>query len=312
MHTYTRELLDKHLLPELKRIAQELGIVPAGNKAYRETWIAALVDQPFPVSQTISPEAEPDGNAARQSEKPNTWAQWAFRAHYAVAVQRYESEFGVPFESTNLHAELGEKGLAAVFVPAEKFLDADLAQEPTENSPGVDLVQEPTENSPGVDLVQEPTENPDLADALAEIARLRMRNQELLEQVRSQSQTIRHAKDISPVKKPSFKRVLALAEAALLNLSKGEGGAWFLSMGHLKRKFRKLRHIWDLLVSGDWYLSDLFPPPLPVVPEPLFPPTHSKYGAIPFCSDDLIDIWSLNPAGAESSGLSPPEGGDAM
>ncbi|MBE9122879.1 hypothetical protein IQ269_19270 [Tychonema sp. LEGE 07199] len=51
MHIYTRELLDKHLLPELKEIAKELGIVPAGNKAYRETWIAALVDQPFPLFQ---------------------------------------------------------------------------------------------------------------------------------------------------------------------------------------------------------------------------------------------------------------------
>ncbi|MBE9122880.1 hypothetical protein IQ269_19275 [Tychonema sp. LEGE 07199] len=194
-----------------------------------------------------------------------------------------------------------------MFVPAENFLDADLTQEPTENSPGVDLAQEPTENSPGVDPVQGAIGNPDLADALAEIARLRMRNQELLEQVRSQSQTIRHAKDISPVEKPSFKRVLALAEAALLNLSKGERGAWFLSMGHLKRKFGKLRHIWDLLTAENWYLSDLFPPSPPVVSEPLFPLNHSKYGAVPFCDDDWIDSYALGFAGAESSGRSPPE-----
>ncbi|MEG4863644.1 MULTISPECIES: hypothetical protein [unclassified Microcoleus] len=303
MHTYTRELLDKHLLPELKRIAQELGIVPAGNKAYRETWIAALVDRPFSVFQSI---ADCDYLPPVTDEELDRLQE---QRDFYDDFPELEPPEGLYLTKDQIERELQ---LAFPSGPIENFLDADLAQEPTENSPGVDLVQEPTENSPGVDLAQEPTENPDLADALAEIARLRMRNQELLEQVRSPSQTIRHAKDISPVEKPSFKRVLALAEAALLNLSRGEGGAWFLSMGHLKRKFGKLRHIWDLLVSGDWYLSDLFPPPLPVVPEPIFPPTHSKYGAIPFCSDDLIDIWSLNPAGAESSGLSPPEGGDAM
>jgi len=55
MHTYTRELVDKHLLPELKEIALGLGITPAGNKTRRETWIAALAGQPFPLFQSIAP-----------------------------------------------------------------------------------------------------------------------------------------------------------------------------------------------------------------------------------------------------------------
>ena len=55
MHIYTRELLDKHLLPELKEIALGLGITPAGNKTRRETWIAALAGQPFPLFQSIAP-----------------------------------------------------------------------------------------------------------------------------------------------------------------------------------------------------------------------------------------------------------------
>ncbi len=37
LHIYTRELLDKHLLPELKEIARGLGISPEGNKSRRET-----------------------------------------------------------------------------------------------------------------------------------------------------------------------------------------------------------------------------------------------------------------------------------
>jgi len=55
MHIYTRELLDKHLLPELKEIALGLGITPAGNKTRRETWIAALAGQPFPLFESIAP-----------------------------------------------------------------------------------------------------------------------------------------------------------------------------------------------------------------------------------------------------------------
>jgi len=55
MHIYTRELLDKHLLPELKEIALGLGITPAGNKTRRETWIVALAGQPFPLFESIAP-----------------------------------------------------------------------------------------------------------------------------------------------------------------------------------------------------------------------------------------------------------------
>lgn len=53
LHIYTRELLDKHLLPELKEIAQGVGIIPEGNKTRRETWVAALVGQLFPVFRPI-------------------------------------------------------------------------------------------------------------------------------------------------------------------------------------------------------------------------------------------------------------------
>jgi hypothetical protein len=55
MHIYTRELLDKHLLPELKEIALGLGITPAGNKTRRETWIAVLAGPPFPLFESIAP-----------------------------------------------------------------------------------------------------------------------------------------------------------------------------------------------------------------------------------------------------------------
>jgi hypothetical protein len=168
-----------------------------------------------------------------------------------------------------------------------------------------------SENSPGVDRAQEPIEFPDLGSALAEIARLRTQNEELLSRVRSQSEQIRQAKDISPVEKPSLKRVLALAQAACLDILKNTEGNWILRMGRLRRSFKKLRDIWDLLISDDWYLMDLFSPPPPQAAKPLFAPIRSKYSAIPFCDDGLLDNWSLG-VNAVSSGRSPPAGGDAM
>jgi hypothetical protein len=76
MHIYTRELLDKHLQPEFKEIALALGVSPAGNKTYRETCIAALVGQPFPLFQSIADEevSQVQGpievQALEQSENP--------------------------------------------------------------------------------------------------------------------------------------------------------------------------------------------------------------------------------------------------
>jgi hypothetical protein len=177
-------------------------------------------------------------------------------------------------------------------------------------------VQEPLaqeiENSLDADRAQEPIEFPDLESALAEIARLRAQNDELLSRVRSQSEQIRLAKDISPVEKPSLKRVLALARAACLDVLKSAEGNWILSMGPLRRNFKKLRDIWDLLIVDDWFLEDLFsPPPPPAAQEPLFAPVHSKCSIIPFCDNGLIDTWSLG-INAELSGRPPPAGGEAM
>ncbi len=91
--------------------------------------------------------------------------------------------------------------------------------------------------------------------AHAEIDRLHCLNQEL-------QKNIRQARDITPLVRPSFKRVLSLAHDACLDISKIskiDGGGWLLSMGSsLRRKFKSLRQIWDLLIVGDWILSELF------------------------------------------------------
>ncbi|WP_333164091.1 hypothetical protein [Microcoleus sp. AT3-A2] len=96
-----------------------------------------------------------------------------------------------------------------------------------------------------------------LAAAQAEIARLREDNEQMQFRIRSQTETINRAKDINPVARPSFKRVLALAQAACFDLCKHPGGGWLLSLGQRVRKFKSLTQIWDILCLDDWFLEDL-------------------------------------------------------
>jgi hypothetical protein len=70
-----------------------------------------------------------------------------------------------------------------------------------------------------------------LLAAEAEIERLDNRMTRCNRAFRSQSEIINRAKDINPVARPSFKRVLALAQAAFLDLCKCPAGGWVLSLG---------------------------------------------------------------------------------
>jgi len=97
-----------------------------------------------------------------------------------------------------------------------------------------------------------------LISAQAEIQRLREQNDEMCDRLRAQSQIINRAKDINPVARPTFKRVLTLARAAFLDLCKCPGGGWLLSLGQRFRKFKTLGQIWDILCLDDWFLEDLF------------------------------------------------------
>jgi hypothetical protein len=90
-------------------------------------------------------------------------------------------------------------------------------------------------------------------------------------------------------------------------------GGWLLTMGTMKRGFKNLRQIWELLIVENWHLTDLFcSPPASAPTQPIFAPIYTKYGAIPFCDDNPIDIWRLGSVNAQLSGCSPPAGGNAM
>jgi len=104
-----------------------------------------------------------------------------------------------------------------------------------------------------------------IADKDAEIERLREVEAEI-------SRRIRRAKNIDPVSRPSLFRVKCLAECAGLEVDRVEGG-YQMSFGFtLKRVFKKLSHIFDILILDNWYLSDIFKPDF-IAP--------NKYGYVP-------------------------------
>jgi hypothetical protein len=105
-----------------------------------------------------------------------------------------------------------------------------------------------------------------------EIERLKQELEKKNAEIRCLNEKIARAKDINPVKKFSISRIKRLAEPALLDVNKVERG-YELSFGStLKRVFKRLSHIFDILVLGDWYLSDIFKPDY-------FAP--NKYGYVP-------------------------------
>jgi hypothetical protein len=86
-------------------------------------------------------------------------------------------------------------------------------------------------------------------------------------QIGSLTETIRNAKDITPIERTSFARVRRMARAACLELTR-VGKLLVLSMGKVSRQFRSLKEIWEFLSQEDWHLSDLFPQIDPSSPLP--------------------------------------------
>lgn len=102
---------------------------------------------------------------------------------------------------------------------------------------------------------------------LASGAKTRAEQDRLSKELAEARSHIKRAKDPSPVQRPSWKRVIALARDACMTLERVKGG-WQLTLGHMVRRFRFLKQIWELLVQEDWFLGDIFPP----TREPQSPP----------------------------------------
>jgi len=153
MHIYARELLDKYLLPELKEIAFVLGITPVGNKTFRETWIAALVGQPFPLFQSIEPaEQLVEISSGVKIDPVQESLAPAVKTSPGVDVDRAQEPIAPAaenFPGVECFIESNRNNFSGV----ERFTESN-----RNNFSGVERVQELSENSPGVDEVDSVSE----------------------------------------------------------------------------------------------------------------------------------------------------------
>jgi len=115
----------------------------------------------------------------------------------------------------------------------------------------------PVERSP---FIPTTTMTDDIDQLKAENERLRAELENTQKELKAAYQTIRRARDANPVERPSAKRVLNLIANCCMSLEKTAKG-WLLKMGHLTRKFKRLREIWELLITEDWILSEIFTEP---------------------------------------------------
>ena len=121
----------------------------------------------------------------------------------------------------------------------------------------------------------------DIDQLKAENERLRAELENTQRELKAAYQTIRHARDASPVERPSAKRVLKLIADCCMSLEKTAKG-WLLKMGKFSRQFKRLREIWELLVTEDWVLTEIF-----AIPDPNFvrktdakPILPKRYGSL--------------------------------
>ena len=111
-----------------------------------------------------------------------------------------------------------------------------------------------------------------IAEKDAQIERAEQEIEYRKQREKKQAEIIARAKNISPISRVSLPRVKRLCESACLDVEKVEGG-YQMSFGFtLKRFFKKLSHIFDILILDNWYLSDIFKPDF-------FAP--NKYGYVP-------------------------------
>lgn len=119
-------------------------------------------------------------------------------------------------------------------------------------------------------------------EAEAERDRLERENEQLQAALGIERDRLKRAKDPNPVERPSLKRVLKLVADACMRLERIQGG-WLLKLGHLVRRFKNLKQIWEILIADNWLLSEIFPPDKPGVA----PKLRSRHPILASASRDM-------------------------
>lgn len=88
-------------------------------------------------------------------------------------------------------------------------------------------------------------------EALRRIEELEAENRELRER-------LARAKNPEPVQKPSFERVRRLARNACMEVSRWKHGGFVLRFGRRSCWFKRLKELWEIFTSDNWYLSEIF------------------------------------------------------
>ena len=96
-------------------------------------------------------------------------------------------------------------------------------------------------------------------EALRRIAELEAENERLKVELSKAKDTIARAKDSDPVERCSETRTRRLANEAGLTLARHSNG-WTIGLGNHCQWYQRLRGIWEILITGDWKLSELIPP----------------------------------------------------
>ena len=155
-----------------------------------------------------------------------------------------------------------------------------IAPQPIESNSDIPFSDEPKQKYEDEKTVDTSELEEEIIALKTELAKLKAENHILKKDLDQTKQIIRRAKDISPLMRISFKRVLRLAHEACMDVKRTLGG-WILKMGDKARRFRRLADIWDILSQDNWYLSEIFAPDKLVPLDLILPPRPRKPPVLP-------------------------------
>ncbi|MGK7896218.1 MAG: hypothetical protein AB4372_22040 [Xenococcus sp. (in: cyanobacteria)] len=201
---------------------------------------------------------------------------------YLYGDRRYEGKLIRPLERTypqkwTVQLEIGgyvAANVAEIFALKSSYSEQSEADIPFSEKPESAVISQLKQKIKILEnnLQQLQAENQLIEHRYYEVER---ENQTLKQDLEQAKQTIRQAKDISPIVRLSLKRVLRLAHQACMDVQRTVGG-WILKMGAQARKFCRLADIWEILSVDEFILSEIFPEDKLIALDQIKPPRRRK------------------------------------